>query len=148
MERTLNLGRLIGYCGHLGKQYLNMRLRQSQYNVTPVQSRTLLYLTHCREAVTQREIEGELRLRASTVNGIIDRLEEKGYVTRRPSPRDARCRLIAATEEGRRMADTFCSALDEADRAFRADLSEEEQRQMRDMLCRIIANLENEVNDT
>ncbi len=148
MESSTNLGRLIGYCGHLGRQYLDTRLRRSKYNVTPVQSHTLLYLTRCQEAVTQRELEGELGLRPSTVNGIVDRLEEKGYVVRRPSPRDARCRLISATEEGRRMADTFLSALDGADRAFEADLSEAEQSQLRDMLCRIIANLENEVKDT
>ena len=148
MEDSRNLGRLIGYCGHLGRQCLDMRLRQSGYNVTPVQSHTLLYLTHCREAVTQRMLESELRLRPSTVNGIVDRLVEKGYVVRRPSPRDARCRLISATEEGHRMAATFCSAMDASDRAFQADLSEAEQGQLRDLLCRIIANLENEVKNT
>lgn len=148
MENSPNLGRLIGYCSRLGMQYLDMRLRRSRYNVTPVQSHTLLYLTCCQEAVTQRKLEGELRLRPSTVTGIIDRLEEKGYVVRRPSPQDARCRLISATEAGRRMADTFRSALDDADKAFQADLSEAEQNQVQVLLGRIIANLENEVSDT
>ena len=148
MEDPPSLGRLIGYCSHLERQYLDARLRRNRYNVTPVQARTLLYLTCCQKAVTQRKLEEELRLRPSTVTGIIDRLEEKGFVVRRPSPQDARCRLISATEAGRRMADTFRSALDETDAVFQADLSEEEQRQMRALLCRMIANLENEVNGT
>lgn len=43
MAEQVPLGRMIGYCGHLGKLYLDTRLRE-QYNVTAPQSYTLLYL--------------------------------------------------------------------------------------------------------
>lgn len=147
MTEQTPLGRMIGYCGHLGKLYLDMRLRQSKYNVTPVQSRTLLYLSKiCGEReVMQRDLERELHLKASTVNGIVDRLEEKGFIARRQSTEDGRRRLISLTAQGQAVTETFRTALEETDRAFCAVLSPEEQEQLRNMLTRLIVNLEEEV---
>ena len=147
MTEQTPLGRMIGYCGHLGKLYLDMRLRQSKYNVTPVQSRTLLYLSKiCGEReVMQRDLERELHLKASTVNGIVDRLEEKGFIARRQSTEDGRRRLISLTAQGQAGTETFRTALEETDRAFCAVLSPEEQEQLRNMLTRLIVNFEEEV---
>ena len=44
MSDTPDLGRLIAYCSHLGRQHVDLHLRQAGYDVTPVQSRTLAYL--------------------------------------------------------------------------------------------------------
>lgn len=147
MTEQTPLGRMIGYCGHLGKLYLDMRLRQDHYNVTPAQSYTLLYLSRiCGEReVMQRDLERELHLKASTVNGIVDRLEEKGFIVRRQSEADGRRRLISLTAEGQAVIETFRAAMEDIDRAFCAVLSKEEQEHLRDMLARIIANLEGEV---
>ena len=87
-----------------------------------------------------------MRLKAPTVNGILGRLEEKGYILRRASPADGRCRLVSLTEEGRAMVETFRSVLEEVNRVFLADLTREEEAQLRGLLLRITANLENEVN--
>ena len=148
MTEQPNLGRMIVYCSHLGRMYLDMRLRQSQYNVTPVQSQALQYLACAgsERQINQRDLERWLRLKASTVNGIVDRLEEKGYITRRPSAADGRCRLVSLTEDGRHMAKTFQAALEDADRMFCSGLTGGEQEEMRRMLSRVIENLETEVN--
>lgn len=147
MKHALDLGRMIGYCGHLGKLCTDKHLRQAGYDVTPVQSHTLLYLS-CSggREVNQRELERELRLKPSTVNGIVSRLEEKGYVARQASPTDGRCRLVCLTEAGRSMVETFRSAVEETERKFFAGLSVQEQEAMCGMLSRVIANLEKEVN--
>lgn len=147
MAEQMSLGRMIGYCGHLGKMYLNMQLRQSQYDITPVQSHTLLYLSKiCGDReVIQRDLEHELHLKASTVNGVVDRLEEKGYISRRQSREDGRRRLISLTDQGKAVTETFRTAMEDTDRAFCAVLTEEEQKQLRGMLDRLIGNLEKEV---
>ena len=139
MDDTPDLGRMIAYCS---------RLRQAGYDVTPVQSRMLIYLTCCCDGrpVNQRDLEQELRLRPSTINGIVNRLEEKDYILRRTSPEDGRCRLISLTEAGRVKAETFRATLDDAGRRLASCLTEEEAGVMRDLLARIIENLENEVN--
>lgn len=148
MNESPDLGRLIGYCGHLGKLCTDKRLRQAGYDVTPVQSHTLAYLfgiSQDRE-INQRDLERELRLRPSTVNGIVDRLEEKGFIARRQSATDGRCRLISLTDKGETMAQAFQSALRETEQMFCSALNSEELSQMKDYLSRIIASLENEVN--
>lgn len=150
MAEQVPLGRMIGYCGHLGKLYLDTRLRE-QYNVTAPQSYTLLYLAKLSEGreVMQRDLERELHLKASTVNGIVDRLEEKGYVLRRQSQEDGRRRMLSLTEAGQAITEDFRGGSGgHPDRVFCAVLSAEEQTQLRDMLARLIRNLENEVAHT
>ena len=46
------------------------------------------------QPVNQRDLEQELHLKPSTINGIVSRLEEKGCITRRTSPADGRVRLL------------------------------------------------------
>lgn len=148
MRDDPDLGRMIAYCSRLARQYVDHSLRQASYDVTPVQSRTLVFLSCRREGrpVNQRDLEQELRLKPSTVNGIVNRLEEKGYILRRTSPEDGRCRLISLTEEGQKTVETFRATLDGAGRRLASCLSEEEEASMRELLSRIIENLENEVN--
>lgn len=148
MAEPPDLGRMIACCGHLGMQYANQRLRKAGYDVTPVQSHALMFLA-CRggQMANQRDLEHELHLRPSTVNGIVNRLEEKGYVTRRPSPEDGRCRLLCLTESGQAQVAAIRAALEETNRRLTAILSEAEQAQMQALLGRMIVNLENEVNN-
>ena len=148
MRNMPDLGRTIAYCARLGMLYADKRLRLSGYDVTPVQSRTLMLLS-CRdgEGVTQRELEKELQLKPSTVNGIVGRLEEKGYLSRRTSPSDGRCRLVSLTEAGRQQVKAFETVMDGTSRRYARGLSDEETRTLLNLLARVIENLENEVNN-
>ena len=142
-------GRMIAYCSHIGRQCIDKLLRNAGYGITPVQSRALVYLS-CQggQEVNQRDLERELHLKPSTVNGIVDRLEDKGYLIRQTSPADGRCRLLRLTEMGEEKVAAFHAVLGETSRFYTDCLSEEEQVQLRDLLARIIANLESEVNNT
>lgn len=142
-----NLGRMLNCCGKMVKLNVDAELRRSGYNVTPVQSQALIYLfRHKEEDVTQRDLERALQLKPSTINGIVERLLEKNYISRCPSPTDGRCRLLTLTEEGEDMVNSFRTALDRTDDAVLADLTEEEQELLYNLLRRIYANLEIEVN--
>ena len=148
MDKLPELGRMISYCGHLGKLSNDQLLRQAGYDVTPVQTHLLLHLA-CwtgEQEASQRDLERKLRLKPSTVNGIVDRLEAKGYVSRRASPQDGRVRLVSLTEAGRSKVQDFHAIVEETERRFTASLSEQERGQLRKLLSRIIENLENEVN--
>ena len=148
MDKLPELGRMISYCGHVGKLSNGQLLRQAGYDVTPVQTHLLLHLA-CwtgEQEASQRDLERKLRLKPSTVNGIVDRLEAKGYVSRRASPQDGRVRLVSLTEAGRSKVQDFHVIVEETERRFTASLSEQERGQLRKLLSRIIENLENEVN--
>lgn len=145
MECTCSLGQMLNHCSHLVRQYMDRQLRA--YQVTPVQSFALIYL-HRQEGtaeVKQRDLERELRLKAPTVNGIVDRLAEKGLITRTTSRTDARCRVLELSEKGREALETFQAAARRSEELICAELSEQEELLLRDLLTRLIANLENEV---
>ena len=142
-----HLGRLLSCCGRLAKLHVDAELRRRGHDVTPPQSHALVYLyKHRDEEITQRDLEHAMRLKPSTINGIVDRLLEKDYITRCPSPKDGRCRLLQLTEQGAAMVETLRKALDQTDNTVLADLTEEEQVLLDGLLRRIIAHLESEVN--
>lgn len=55
-----------------------------------------------RESMTLNELGHELELSHSTVSGIVDRLEAKGVVQRRPHPDDRRYVLISLVDKVKR----------------------------------------------
>ena len=58
-----------------------------------------------------RKLAQKLKCEPSNVTGIVDRLEARGLVERRPDPADRRVKLAAATDEGRRMAEGLRDSL-------------------------------------
>ena len=91
-------GPLLGYCDHQACRLMVRRLRR--FDVSPMQCRTLTYLHRQTGDVTQKMLQQHLMVRPSTVNGIVDRLEEKGLVTRSTGKTDGRCRILRLTEKG------------------------------------------------
>jgi DNA-binding MarR family transcriptional regulator len=74
-----------------------------------------------------------LRCDRSAVTWITDRLEERGYVERRGDDRDRRVKLLALTDEGRRVREEIRARLATPPAAL-GRLSRAEQRELRDLL--------------
>ena len=144
----MHLMHLMGCAHHKGQQYLDRRLKQ--YDITPAQAHTLLFLlreTPKRE-VNQKDLEEHLRIRPSTVSGIVERLEQKGFLQRTTSENDARRRALTLTERGRSFEADFFHEAGAAERRIAALFSEEEYAQLRGMLLRIISALQSEENES
>ncbi|WP_406344689.1 MarR family winged helix-turn-helix transcriptional regulator [Streptomyces sp. NBC_00648] len=107
----------------------------AEHALTGAQARVLGLLSL--EPVPMRKIARKLKCEPSNVTGIIDRLEARGLVERRPDPADRRVKLAAPTEEGRRMAVALRDSLDFA-REPLAELSAEERTVLRDLLRRML----------
>ena len=142
MNATPPLGLLINHCGHSVRLYIDSQMRA--YDATPVQSRILLFLKQAsgQREITQRDLERELRLKAPTVNGLVERLEERGLILRKVSKSDGRCRLVELTEEGHALADEFAETFHQAEAHLSAQFTAEEEAQLRALLNRLITNLE------
>lgn len=84
-----------------------------------------------------RKLARKLRCEPSNVTGIVDRLESRGLVERRPDPADRRVKVAAATDEGRRVARGLRDSLHFA-REPLAALSAEERLALRDLLRRMV----------
>jgi MarR family transcriptional regulator, organic hydroperoxide resistance regulator len=75
----------------------------------------------------------------STVTWIVDRLEERGLVERRGDPGDRRVRLVALTQEGRRIRDEIRARFAQPPAAI-AQLPAGDQRALRDILRRALGH--------
>ncbi len=75
---------------------------------------------------------------ASYVTTLADGLQERGLAERRPHPTDRRVKTIVLTPEGRAKRERALELLSEPPSAF-ASLSRTEQRQLRDLLRKLVA---------
>lgn len=74
----------------------------SEFSVTTPQM-ICLYVIAKSGGITQRELALEVDLGASTVTGVLDRLETKGFITRTRQAPDRRKVVLHATESGREL---------------------------------------------
>ena len=78
------------------------------------------------------------RSRSVNVSGLIDRLEARGLVERRPDPKDRRIKGIALTSAGARLRQRLFARLYSAPRLI-TELPQRDQRCLRDVLAHILA---------
>lgn len=140
MEDTRSLGQSIACAAHLFRERADARM--TKYDVTPLQAHVIMYLAHRGGQSTQQALGGHLRVKPSTVNGIVDRMVERGLVARSADESDARRRRIALTETGQAQLDQFRLELRDTERLFESQFTPEELTQFHSLLNRVIQNLE------
>ncbi|MGW6598560.1 MarR family winged helix-turn-helix transcriptional regulator [Streptomyces sp. NPDC055036] len=130
---TLEVVDLIGTV--VARYYAEYEQAAARHSLTGAQARVLGLLSL--EPLPMRRIARKLKCEPSNVTGIVDRLEARGLVERRPDPADRRVKLAAPTEEGRETATRLRDSLDFA-REPLAALSDEERGTLRDLLKRML----------
>src|SRR5437763_8062255 len=103
-------------------------------DLSPPQLKTLLSL---QPDLPMRAIADMLRCDASWVTGIVDGLEERGYVVRQPHPTDRRVKVGAITALGEKAKTTAIARMHEPPAAMLGALTQNEQRTLRDLLRKI-----------
>ena len=138
--REPRLGPTLGWAAQLAKARMDARV--SRYDVTPAQTHVLLYLQrHEGGQALQHELTGHMRVKPSTMNGVLDRMEEKGLVRRSISGRDARRRLITLTEKGAEQQALFQQSFLDTEEAMVRGFSPGERETLLNLLERVIQNL-------
>lgn len=107
----------------------------AEHALTGAQARLLSLLSL--EPLPMRRLAQKLKCEPSNVTGIVDRLEVRGLVERRPDPADRRVKLAAVTEEGLGVARSLRDSLRFA-REPLAGLSREERVALRGLLLRML----------
>ncbi|MGW0736905.1 MarR family winged helix-turn-helix transcriptional regulator [Streptomyces sp. NPDC002851] len=133
---TLEVVELIGTV--VSRYYDEYDRAATKHSLTGAQARVLALLAL--EPMPMRRIAQKLKCEPSNVTGIVDRLEARGYVARRPDPADRRVKLAAPTEEGARTARALREGLDDFAREPLGELSREERVALRDLLRRMLGD--------
>lgn len=142
-EDSRRLGPTLGWAAQMAKCAMDARV--SRYDVTPVQTHVLMYLHQHGGQAPQRELTEFLRAKPSTVNGVLDRMEEKGLVRRSVSGQDARRRLITLTDKGCEQQSRFEESFLASEEAMVRGFSPQEREMLLSLLDRIVENLKEEL---
>ncbi len=114
--------------------YLNSRIRRYIFSVTTLnrvlnmsQMTLMVYLIrHHDEQVCQKDLEKELGLKKASITGLIDRLTEKGYLSREQAEDDRRKNYIRLTQKALDYKEEIYSKFQELDEIMKKDFSPEE----------------------
>jgi DNA-binding MarR family transcriptional regulator len=90
--------------------------------------------------VSQQDLANTLSMHASRLVGILDELQQRGLVERRPSERDRRLYALHLTSDGEGALRRIGEAAREHHQALMAGLSADQQKQLTDMLEIILKN--------
>lgn len=94
------------------------------------------------EPLSPTAIAERLIVTTASVTSLLDTLERRGLVERRPDPGDRRRLLVAITDDGVALVDQFLPELVALQTAGMAGLTEPQRRQLLTLLARIDAGLD------
>ena len=95
-------GHLIRRLHQLSTQVFVQRTQAAGYDLTPIQFAALDAI-HNHPGTDQATVAELIAYDRATIGGVIERLEQKGWVRRIVSERDRRARELSLTAEGRRL---------------------------------------------
>jgi DNA-binding MarR family transcriptional regulator len=93
------------------------------------------------QPLSPTEIAERLIVTTASVTSLLDTLERRGLVERRPDPTDRRKLLIVITPDGKAVVDQFLPEVVALQTAALATLTEAERRQLIELLATLGANL-------
>jgi DNA-binding MarR family transcriptional regulator len=118
----------------LGRQRRRFLIAASQLELHPAQAGALLQLA---SPLPMNELAAVLACDNSNVTGLVDRLEARGLVARQANPDDRRVKRVVLTAAGSRLRDQLLEHVGRPPAGIER-LSPAEQRQLRDLLRRVV----------
>lgn len=108
--------------------------------LTPARTHLLWELFH-RGPSTQRVLADALGVTPRNVTGLVDGMEETGYVTRQPHPTDRRATLVTLTDHGTEVATQMQKGQEHFARLLFSDLSDPELDALHHGLAHVLGRL-------
>jgi MarR family transcriptional regulator, organic hydroperoxide resistance regulator len=117
-------------------QRANLPPLAAELELSPAQCH-VLHLIEPERPVTMGELAATLACHASNVTGLVDRLESRGLVLRRPSPADRRVKVLVLTPTGAQLRTLLIDRMTASPAALER-LSPREQRELVRILRRLL----------
>lgn len=133
--------------GHLARRFqqiavaiFHAEVKKAGYDLTPVQYAALVTVKD-RPGIDQATLAGLIAYDRTTIGGVVDRLVQKGFMTRKVSGSDRRARVLELTENGREVTEKVSAAVEEAQQVMLQGLSREEGQELMRLLTKAILAL-------
>ncbi len=142
----VSLARRVGRMSRLIHRYYEAKARRHGGTGDPLRGQgRVLALLKAKPETTQRELSFLLDMRQQSLSELLAKLEEKGFVTREKSQEDGRVTVVRLTDAGAQAAP---SPEQMQARADALDcLNEEEQAQLGALTDKVIASLEEKLEE-
>src|SRR3989440_12880823 len=111
MSEDETFGQLLHGTARAWRQKLDQRLKPM--GLSQAKWRTLMHLSLAPEALTQAEIAARLGVEEPTVVTLLHRLEKEGWINRKSSPRDRRCKMVLLGQRAQRVITQINRAADD-----------------------------------
>jgi len=109
-----------------------------KYELTTMQSAALTMLKPD-EPQAMRALSDYFMCDASTVTGLVDRMEARQLITRSNHPTDRRVKLLALTDEGLKIKESIMDeTLRNEDERLKKILTDNERKVLQDLLTRLL----------
>jgi MarR family transcriptional regulator, organic hydroperoxide resistance regulator len=117
---------------------VHLERRIEKLRVSPQEGHLLSYLRSYAPCPIA-DVVNVFGLRGSTATAVLDRMEERGFATRRPNPDDRRSFLLDLTPEGKRIAEEVQQHVDKLEAAIARRVTAEEEAGFRAVMKAIEA---------
>ncbi|MFG1300600.1 MarR family transcriptional regulator [Xanthobacter sp. V3C-3] len=114
----------------------------AEFNITPVQYAAMVAIEE-RPGVDATRLSSLIAFDRSTIGNVIERLEARGLVVRKPSSEDKRVKLLFLSSEGSALLRNAEASVERVQERMLAPLSPAERKQFMKLLTRL-ATLNNE----
>lgn len=124
----------------------NRNKHLANYSLTAAQSDIIVYLIRNYEGkdeINQLDIQKHLQLSNPTVSGLLNRLEDKGFITRTSSIKDARYNCVKPTQKALDQTAAMSNHVFSTEESMLAGLSPDERNELVRLLDIVLANVEN-----
>lgn len=119
----------------------------TDFDLTAAQSDIIVYLMNNYQEmseINQLDIQKHLQLSNPTVSGLLNRLEEKGFIARTSSIHDARYNCISPTQKALEMSNAMVEHMYSSEDAMLSGLSSTEKEDLYRLLSIVLENVEKE----
>lgn len=117
----------------------------SAYNLTKSQLDILNYLDqHPNQMTCQKDLQNYLHVSNATINGLVNRLEQNGYIYRITNSEDKRMVSIHPTEKANQIKDLFLTTIYNLEQKMMAHIAPDKQEELVNLLEQMIQNIESE----
>ena len=124
---------------HFAKRIGDEQLKQ--IDLTQSQADVIILLAHeSGKVFRQRDIEIALNYSNPTVTGLLNRLEQKGFIVRRVDPEDSRARIISLTNKALEIIEEIYQSIRRTEQMLLDGFSEEEIEILQPLMSRIAKN--------
>jgi MarR family transcriptional regulator, lower aerobic nicotinate degradation pathway regulator len=114
------------------------------YALTPVQFAAMVAI-HTHPGIDATRLSAVIAFDRSTLGNVIERLESKGYVERKPSPEDKRVKLLYPTRSGAALLRDIMPAVDRAQARMLQPLKPADRKTLMALLTQLV-DLNNEAS--